>query len=475
MPNSNLTELPVIVIGAGPVGLAAAAHLVERNMQPLVLEAGDTAGAAIKQWGHIRLFSPWRYNIDAASRRILERRSWSEPNLKVLPTGAEVVSEYLQPLASSGELAPHIRYGQRVIAVTRQGLDKTHSINRTDVPFLVRTVDARGETTDYVARAVIDASGTWGRNNPLGMSGLPAQGEVDAAPSLVGPLPDVLDIDRERFAGKHTLVVGAGHSATNTLLNLDKLADAAQGTRITWLVRGASVTRTYGGGDADGLPARGQLGSNLRAAVEAGRITLIRQAVITALETNAVGTTVTYKTPDGEQQITVDNIAGATGFRPDLKMLRELRLDLDPGVEAPRDLAPLIDPEFHSCGTVPPHGADVLAHPEPGFFIVGMKSYGRAPTFLLATGYEQVRSVVAKLAGDEQAAASVELDLPETGVCSTPLLSVDDDGNVEIDESANAGCCATPVPQPVALGRGFTTGSMHGRSGELTTIQEGQS
>ena len=100
----------------------------------------------------------------------------------------------------------------------------------------------------------------------------------------------------------------------------------------------------------------------------------------------------------------MDAIAAATGFRPDLDMLREVRLDLDPAVEAPARLAPLIDPNFHSCGTVPPHGEELLRHPDDGFYIVGMKSYGRAPTFLLATGYEQVRSIAAALAGDTAAA-----------------------------------------------------------------------
>ena len=114
-----------------------------------------------------------------------------------------------------------------------------------------------------------------------------------------------------------------------------------------------------------------------------------------------------------------DVVVNATGFRPDLGMLREIRLELDDIVEAPRRLAPLIDPNVHSCGTVAPHGFRELTHPETGFFLVGMKSYGRAPTFLLATGYEQVRSVTAWLAGDVDAASNVELVLPATGVCST--------------------------------------------------------
>jgi hypothetical protein len=125
-------------------------------------------------------------------------------------------------------------------------------------------------------------------------------------------------------------------------------------------------------------------------------------------------------TPQGERAIVVDEVIGATGSRPDLSFLREMRLDLHTSVEAPSAIAPLIDPNLHSCGSVPPHGEKELRHPEPGFYMVGMKSYGRAPTFLLATGYEQVRSVVAGLVGDWKAAADVQLELPETGVCGVP-------------------------------------------------------
>ncbi len=127
---------------------------------------------------------------------------------------------------------------------------------------------------------------------------------------------------------------------------------------------------------------------------------------------------------DGDRSLApVDEIIAATGFRPDWSILSEVRLDLDPAVESPRALAPLIDPNVHSCGTVPPHGAEELKHPDANLFVVGMKSYGRAPTFLLLTGYEQARSVVSAIAGDWEAARRVELVLPETGVCSTGRLA----------------------------------------------------
>ncbi|MDD9206522.1 flavoprotein, partial [Georgenia sp. 10Sc9-8] len=258
---------------------------------------------------------------------------------------------------------------------------------------------------------------------------------------------------------RHVLVVGAGHSAVTTLLDLVDVARHEPGTRITWLVRGASVARTYGGGDADGLPARGALGARLRSVVEAGAVELLRSARITGMAPADGRLQVDVDTDGRSTVLVVDAVVGATGFRPDLDPLRELRLDLDPGLEAPRGLAPLIDPEHHSCGTVPPHGADLLAHPEPGFFVVGMKSYGRAPTFLLATGYEQVRSIAAHLAGDHRAAAEVRLELPETGVCSAGLPG-SDDGRVQDPVATPAGCCGTGAP----LLLGVPTGLRHGRS-----------
>ncbi|GAA4287969.1 FAD-dependent oxidoreductase [Georgenia daeguensis] len=460
-PAPSLRSLPVVVIGAGPVGLAAAAHLIERGLDPLVLEAGEQVGAAVREWSHIRLFSPWQYDVDAAARRLLEASGWAAPAAARLPTGAELVADYLEPLAATPQLRDRIVTGVRVVAVSRAGLDKTHGTGRTERAFLVRTV-VDGRVVDHHARAVLDASGTWSQRNPLGAAGLPAPGEAAAARFLLGPLPDVLGTDRHRVAGRHVLVVGAGHSATNTLLNLAELALTEPGTRITWAVRGASPTRAYGGGDADGLPARGQLGTRLREAVEAGRIELLTSVTVAGFESAGDRVTLALDTPAGRRELTVDAVAGATGFRPDLEMLRELRLDLDPGLEAPSRLAPLIDPEFHSCGTVPAHGAETLTQPEPGFFVVGMKSYGRAPTFLLATGYEQVRSVAAHLAGDERAAGELELSLPETGVCSSALPLSDADGNAVIDPTSG-GCCTPDAPQVVTIG--FPTGLRHGRSG----------
>ena len=439
-------ELPVVVIGAGPVGLAAAAHLAERDIDFLVLEAGAAVGAAVRAWGHVRLFSPWRYGIDAAARTLLDKDGWSAPDDEVNPTGAELVGQYLVPLAAVPQIAPYIRLGHRVTAISRVGVDRVRSRSREFAPFLIR-VQVDGQTTDLHARAVIDATGTWGTPNVLGASGLPAHGEVEAADVIDHALPDVLGTARGSYAGRHTLVVGAGHSAANTLLALAELAEQEPGTRISWAIRTGSAARAYGGGEADALPARGALGTRLRRLVTDGRIRLVNQFSVQAIRVLGNGS-VDVESVDArgvQKTVTVDRIVGATGFRPDHSITTELRLDLDPILGSPRALAPLIDPNEHSCGTVPPHGVDELAHPEKDFYVIGAKSYGRAPTFLLATGYEQVRSIVAALAGDWEAARNVQLKLPETGVCNSSLPG----------EEASSCCGSAPAED---ANRGLATG-----------------
>ncbi|MEV0790392.1 FAD-dependent oxidoreductase [Kribbella sp. NPDC050459] len=450
--NTTTPDLPVVVVGAGPIGLAAAAQLSERELDFIVLEAGPSVASAIDEWRHVKLFSPWRYDIDSAARRLLEQAGgWTEPDLDTLPTGGDLIDSYLAPLSKTAALTDKIRYNSPVAAITRVGFDRIRTAGRENAPYLVRLADG----TELLASAVVDAAGTWRRPNVLGGSGIPARGEQQAAAFISPALPDVLGRDRERFAGRRTAVVGAGHSAATTLLDLGELAEQVPGTEIVWVVRGSDQARTYGGGDADELPARGALGSRLHALVQSGRVELVSSFRIESISTNA-----RIELAAGDRRVVADTVVNSTGFRPDHDIVSELRLDLDPILGSTRALAPLIDPNQHSCGTVPPHGADELTHPEPGYYAIGAKSYGRAPTFLLATGYEQARSVAAALAGDWDAARDVQLDLPETGVCSSNLAYGGSD-----DEAG--GCCG-PAPQAVSAptSRGLATGI----SGGLLTI-----
>jgi len=285
------------------------------------------------------------------------------------------------------------------------------------LPILLRVNDG-GDIFETTARAVIDASGTYRSPNSLASSGLEPLGLREVADLVSHALPDVLGRDRIRFAGRHTTVVGAGHSAANTLLNLAALAEAEPGTRVTWLIRNASAVRVTTSED-DELAARASLGARVNTLVASGAIEVLDRFEIVRLSRDADAVRVVgYRHGELVDHHT-DLVVNATGYRPNLNMLREVRLELDDIVEAPKRLAPLIDPNVHSCGTVEPHGFAELQQPESGFFLAGIKSYGRAPTFLLATGYEQVRSITAWLAGDMAAATKVELALPATGVCST--------------------------------------------------------
>jgi thioredoxin reductase len=438
--------LPVVVVGAGPAGLAAAAHLVERGLTPLVLEAGAAAGAAVRDWHHVRLFSRWGELVDEAGQKLLAPTGWRAPDPDRYPTGAQWAEEYLQPLADV--LGERVRYGARVVGVARWGWDRVVDAARGSAPLTVRIATADGEER-ITARAVIDASGTWRLPNPLGADGLPALGEQAAADRIRYRMPDLTDpVERARYAGRRIAVAGSGHSALTALVAFAQLAEQAPGTGVEWLLRGSEIGHTFGGGDADQLPARGALGKRAAEAVSAGHIRPVTGFRTAAVARDGAGRLV-LESFDGMRLDPVDEVLALTGFRPDLNFLSEVRLDLDPVLQAPRALAPLIDPNVHSCGTVHPHGARELAQPEPDVYLVGMKSYGRAPTFLALTGYEQVRSVVAAIAGDRAAAERVELVLPETGVCSGGGLV---DGTDTADDAvASGGCCGLLDPPELML------------------------
>jgi thioredoxin reductase len=422
------------------VGLSAAAHLVERGEPVLVLEAGDRAGAAVSQWNHVRLFSRWSELVDPAAERLLAATGWVRPDDDLYPTGAQWADLYLTPLAEA--LGDRVRFGTRVVGVARRGRDRVVDAGREGEPLTVHVQTAAGQER-ITARAVIDASGTWGSPNPLGGDGLPAVGERAAASQIGCRVPD-LATERARYAGKRVAVAGSGHSALTALIALAGLAEQEPGTKVVWLLRRGAVGTVFGGGEADQLPARGALGLRAKQAVEAGRIETVSGFRTSVVERGEDGR-LALESFDGHRVEGIDEVVVLTGFRPDLSWLSEIRLDLDPVLQAPAKLAPLIDPNVHSCGTVHPHGESELRHPEPGVYLVGMKSYGRAPTFLALTGYEQVRSVVAAIAGDHESAARVELVLPETGVCGGA-------GVFDAPEDRENGCCGASEPVEVTIG-----------------------
>ncbi|KJC57620.1 FAD-dependent oxidoreductase [Bradyrhizobium sp. LTSPM299] len=422
------TSKKVAIIGAGPVGLAAAAHVLERGMTPIVLEAGPEAGHSMRQWQHVQLFSPWEYNVDKAAARLLAPTGWNSPDPQVYPTGAELLERYIEPLATKTALRDVIRTSSRVTAIGRAGFDKAKTKGREAAPFEIRNQNGGGPET-LRAHAVIDTSGTWASPNPAGANGLTAIGEREAAAQISYGMPDVLGRDRARFAGKTVAVLGAGHSAIGTLTDLTTLAQQSDGTQPIWLLRGTDPAKAFGGGANDKLAARGELGAHFASLVASGKVRVEAGFPVAAISQ-----------ADGRLRIATSSACcGRSIVVADLSFLGEIRLRLDPAIEAPVALAPLIDPNEHSCGTVRPHGARELMQDDPGFYLAGIKSYGRAPTFLMITGYEQVRSIAADIAGDREAAERVELDLPETGVCTR--------GGVE--GGASSGCCGGPTPASV--------------------------
>ncbi|MET9887380.1 NAD(P)-binding domain-containing protein [Streptomyces sp. NPDC006430] len=440
--NASTQDLPVVVIGAGPIGLAAAARLIERDVEPLVLEAGPAAASAVREWAHVRLFSPWSEVVDPAAEKLLAPTGWTEPDGASYPSGGDWVEQYLQPLADA--LGARVRYHATVTGVSRADRDRIVDADREDQPFVVHFTGADGSEQRVHARAVIDASGTWTIPGPAGGSGLPALGEKAAADRITYRIPDLKDpAVRARYAGKRTAVIGSGASAFTALAHLADLAKSggdATATHATWILRRGISGSTFGGGAADELPARGALGLAAKAAVDEGYADAVTGFRTDAVEKAADGRLVLVG-EDGRRLDPVDEVIVLTGLRPDLSFMSELRLALDARLQAPVELAPLIDPNQHSCGTVYPHGERELSHPEQDVYLVGMKSYGRAPTFLAMTGYEQVRSIAAHLAGDHEAAERVELTLPETGVCGGAGLF----DQPAAGDTTGGGCCAAPT------------------------------
>lgn len=422
--NSNVKQ-HVIILGGGPIGLAAAAHLHMQNIPFTLLEKGQQVGAAMLEWGHVQLFSPWSYVIDDNARVLLRETNWQEPDREAYPTGREVVESYLAPLSELPSIAPHMKTGAEVVSVSRLGIDKMKTVGRTRAPYIVHFMQDN-ELHSITGHAVIDATGTWSSPNPARSSQTWLPDEHALENDITYRIPNHLT-DANLYSGKHVAVIGSGHSAIQSLLELTQI----EGTRITWIIRRVSTRSLFGGLEKDQLSKRGELGALAQKLVTSEQIRVVPKFRVDQLKKDPTGH-LQVVSDQGETVDGIDYIVANTGFRPSFEFLKEIRLDLDPATESPTQLAPLIDPNVHSCGTVRPHGEAVLRHPEENFYIVGMKSYGRAPTFLLLTGYEQIRSIVAHLAGDEVGAANVSLVLPETGVCSMSRGA----------EKATSGCCS---------------------------------
>ncbi|HEO8420410.1 NAD(P)-binding domain-containing protein [Niallia circulans] len=431
-------DLPIAIIGAGPVGLAAAAHLIQYKQKVIILESGTEVGANIINWGHIRLFSQWKYNIDKAASSLLEKYEWNKPNLEDIPTGKELVENYLIPLSKVPEIKEVIALNNRVISIAKKNTDKMKTANRENVPFVIYT-EHKGSIQAIEAKAIIDATGTWGNPNPANSNGVWLQKEKNLKDKIFYGMPDILGDSIDRYKNKKVAVIGSGHSAINALLELGTLKERYPQTEIVWIIRKERVEEAYGGEDKDALEARGLLGSRIHELVDKGMVQVYTSFRVEQLnESNDSTLNINGEVKGEKYRIElIDEVIVNTGNRPNYSFLSELRTKVDFATESVEAISSLIDPNLHSCGTVRPHGEKELRQPEKNLYIVGSKSYGRAPTFLMATGYEQVRSIAAFIAGDIESSEKVELDLPETGVCSVNLLNTNSNNSCDTDS-----CCS---------------------------------
>jgi cation diffusion facilitator CzcD-associated flavoprotein CzcO len=400
-------ELPprIAVLGAGPIGLEAALYARTLGYPVTVYEKGRI-GDHLRAWGHVATFTPWSLNVSPLGlRRLRETESWRpEPDADAFPTGREIVHDYLEPLARLPEMEGSIREGVRVVAVGRSGVLKGDGVgdgSRRDRPFRILLESAAGETTAE-ADVVLDATGVFGRPNPLGRDGIPAPGERGAGDRIATGLPDVLGPERVLFEGKRILVVGGGLSAATTVCALEKLS---RGSTI-WSTRGGAPPLAEIAGDS--LPARAALvrAANRLARRGSPRLRYVPESSVLALSPQEEDLSVTLDTAAGEEQVVVDRVVAQTGFRPDNRIYRELQVHECYASEGPMKLsASLLGVEGADCLEQTGFGPESLTQPEPGFFIVGHKSYGRNPAFLLRVGREQVRDVFQLVTGD------VKLDL----------------------------------------------------------------
>jgi hypothetical protein len=377
-----------------------------------VFERGE-AGSHPIAWGHVRMFTPWRMNLGPASLAHLERSGWAAPEPEALPTGRELVERYLEPLARLPELQPRVHLHAQVVHISRQGMLKGDAIGlavRREHPFRLLVRDPGGRESFLHAFSVIDASGVYGQPNWAGDGGIPARSELYLAPQLSYHPDDVLGLGRERYAGRRVMVIGAGTSAATTVISLARLASEAPGTQVVWVTR-RPFDEIFPPIADDPLSERHALYARARALAHGAEstVTHVGGARVEGFEFNSATHRYRVTLMVGEQPRVeeVERVIVNTGYGPDDSLYRELQVHECYASRGPMKLsAALLGANAADCLTAPAFGAEVLANPEPDFYILGHKSYGRNPNFLLETGFRQVADVVAKLAGNQQVAAA---------------------------------------------------------------------
>lgn len=410
----------VAILGAGPVGLEAALAAADAGLAFTVYEAAPRPGRHVRRWGHVRLFSPWRLNVSPRARARLEAEGWEAPPDGDHPTGGELADRFLDLLARLPEVAPRLELGTRVVSVGRQGLLKHEEIStaeRARRPFRLLVEGPDGSEEVRTADAVLDCTGTYDQPNATGDGGVPAPGERAADGRIARRLPDLAGDDREAWSGRTVLLVGGGHSAQTAARDLARLAREEPDTRTLWALRGDDPS--FGRIPDDPLPERDRLAAGAEELARGGAAGLEprpgrvveridrRDAADGSSGRRAAGGTdgpvyVTLRRSDGATEtVEVDRILSLTGYVGDRSLHRQLQFHACYATEAPMKLAAaLLEQDTEDCLDREAPDAETLRSPEPGFFVLGVKSYGRDSTFLLRNGWEQVERAVAMLRED---------------------------------------------------------------------------
>lgn len=404
------------ILGAGPIGLEAALYAARLGLPFRVYDRGEV-GAHLRAWGHARLFSPFGMNSTPLGRAALREASPRQalPADGDILTGREHVAAYLEPLAALPALAGHVETATTVLAVGRRGLLKEEfpgDARRGQTPFRLLLRNAAGEERSEEADVVLDCTGCYGNGRFLGEGGIPAVGESGARPHIACGLEDILGKQRAHYADRTTLVVGAGHSAATTVCALATLAQKHPATWIVWLARrpGTQPIRRVLN---DPLRERDQLAAraNMLATRGEGNVEFHAQAIVEVIEFYGKddGFLVGARVGGEVQSWQVDRIIANVGYGPDPSLYRELQVHECYASLGPMSLAAaLLDHAGGDCLTVPSKGPAVLRTPEPNFYILGARSYGRRANFLMRAGFEQVRDVFTLVSG------KADLDLYRT-------------------------------------------------------------
>lgn len=384
------------ILGAGPTGLEAALAAAGGGFPFTVYEVAPSVAGNVRAWGHVRLFTPWEMNVSPRMRRHLGAAGIETPESAECPTGRELAERLFEPLAGLPEIAPHLRLGTRVLGIGREGLLKHEEIataERGRRRFRLLLADDDGREWTETADLVIDATGTWGNPNTLGDAGIPAPGERTFDGEIRRDIPDFAR-EAAEWAGKSVLLAGAGHSAQTAARELARLAQAAPDTQVVWVLRNPEPS--WGTHPGDPLPERAGLAATAAtlAAGASSAVEVRRGAAVDEISKPNGRFRVVLRNGSGLETVEVERILSLTGYVGDHEIYRQLQVHECYATCGPIKLSgALLGAGSSDCLTQTSHGADTLTNPEPGFFILGSKSYGRNNTFLMRIGWDQVEEV----------------------------------------------------------------------------------